>query len=169
MPSVGPGGVAPRPGVNRRADSPNPKAQGAPSRAQGRSTYQGRFFATHTNGLIWSLLSPLFTPNQAIFPTFNPNNINALPLAVYRIRHRYRGRPLYIGGGMNIMSTSTTRLLREEDAARFLDLSVKTLQKRRHFGLPPAYIRFGRKAIRYDLRDLENYIGACRHSPAQAA
>ncbi len=66
------------------------------------------------------------------------------------------------------MSTSTTRLLREEDAARFLDLSVKTLQKKRHLGLPPAYIRFGRKAIRYDLSDLERFIESCKRQPSAA-
>lgn len=54
------------------------------------------------------------------------------------------------------------RLMREEQAAEFLDTSVKTLQKRRHFGLPPDFIRFGRKAVRYDAADLERFISECR-------
>jgi predicted DNA-binding transcriptional regulator AlpA len=46
------------------------------------------------------------------------------------------------------------RLIREQDAADFLGMSVRTVQGWRLKGGGPHYIRAGNKAIRYRRRDL---------------
>ena len=55
------------------------------------------------------------------------------------------------------------RLLCEKNAARFLGLSIRTLQAWRHRSVGPSYVRAGR-AIRYRLLDLTTWI-ACNTVP----
>jgi excisionase family DNA binding protein len=52
------------------------------------------------------------------------------------------------------------RKLSVQEAARFLGLSVSTLNKLRLSGNGPPYMKFGRRVL-YDLRDLEEW--ACEH------
>jgi len=59
-------------------------------------------------------------------------------------------------GTMNEAS-SQDRLLCEKSAARFLGLSIRTLQAWRHRSVGPSYVRAGR-AIRYRLQDLTSWI-----------
>jgi predicted DNA-binding transcriptional regulator AlpA len=49
------------------------------------------------------------------------------------------------------------RLLCEKNAARFLGLSIRTLQAWRHRSVGPSYVRAGR-SIRYRLHDLNTWI-----------
>ncbi len=50
-----------------------------------------------------------------------------------------------------------SRLVTERDAAELLGVSVRTLQKWRLQGNGPRFVKLGR-AVRYDRRDLEEYI-----------
>ena len=56
------------------------------------------------------------------------------------------------------------QLVDEKQAAEILGLSVRTLQARRYFKQPPAFIKLSR-AVRYRLSDLENYISDCTVIP----
>lgn len=47
-----------------------------------------------------------------------------------------------------------TRLLRTKEAARFLGLSIRTLEKHRTYGTGPTYRKVGGRVL-YALRDLE--------------
>ena len=47
------------------------------------------------------------------------------------------------------------------DAARFLGLSHRTMEKWRLQGLGPGFLKVGRRVL-YDLRDLEDYLASCR-------
>lgn len=51
------------------------------------------------------------------------------------------------------------RLLCEKSAARFMGLSIRTLQAWRHRSVGPSYVRAGR-AIRYRLQDLTTWIAS---------
>jgi predicted site-specific integrase-resolvase len=53
--------------------------------------------------------------------------------------------------------------LTEADAAARLGLKVATLRAWRHQGRGPAYVRLGR-AIRYLDTDIEQFLGANRHT-----
>ena len=56
------------------------------------------------------------------------------------------------------MQSPTTRLLRNDEAAKFLNLSEKTLNKdrcTREIGIP--FVKLGR-AVRYRVSDLEKFI-----------
>ncbi len=57
-----------------------------------------------------------------------------------------------------------TNMYSETEAAKYLGLSVKTLQMRRHKHQRPIYIKFG-KSVRYRREDLDAYIEACRIDP----
>jgi predicted DNA-binding transcriptional regulator AlpA len=54
-----------------------------------------------------------------------------------------------------------SRILREGDAAAYLGLSVKTLQKWRLTGQGPEFIKQGR-CVRYALQALEAWLDRCR-------
>jgi predicted DNA-binding transcriptional regulator AlpA len=54
----------------------------------------------------------------------------------------------------DVPSTLPPRLLRTPEAARFLGLSGRTLEKHRTFGTGPAYKKIGGRVV-YALRDLE--------------
>ncbi|RYF29953.1 MAG: DNA-binding protein [Cytophagaceae bacterium] len=50
-----------------------------------------------------------------------------------------------------------TPLLRESEAAIYLSLAQKTLQRRRWAGQPPSYIKIG-AAVRYSQAELDSFI-----------
>jgi len=54
-------------------------------------------------------------------------------------------------------------LMREADAARLLELSVRTLQKWRWSGKGPEFLRLN-GAVRYNRADLLRFISAARRS-----
>lgn len=56
----------------------------------------------------------------------------------------------------------------EKAAADYLGVSVATLRKRRRFGLPPAFIRVGRRIV-YARADLDSFLAAQRVTPVSAA
>ncbi len=47
------------------------------------------------------------------------------------------------------------------DAARFLGVSPRTLEKKRLTGDGPPFLKIGRRVL-YDIRDLEDYLASCR-------
>ena len=49
----------------------------------------------------------------------------------------------------------------EKAAARYAGLSVSTLRKRRRLGLPPIYMRVGRRIV-YAKQDIDAFLGASR-------
>lgn len=53
------------------------------------------------------------------------------------------------------------RLLRTQEAARFLGISIRTLEKHRTYGTGPTYRKIGGRVL-YTIRDLESWadIGA---------
>ena len=60
---------------------------------------------------------------------------------------------------LNILSNDTDALLKEDDAARLLSLSVRTLQSWRIRMAGPPFFQVGR-AVRYRRRDLIAWIDA---------
>jgi predicted DNA-binding transcriptional regulator AlpA len=62
------------------------------------------------------------------------------------------------------MSTSTTlptdadRLLREDQAAEYLNLAPRTLQDRRISGGGPPYVKISHRCVRYRLSDLKKWV-----------
>lgn len=67
------------------------------------------------------------------------------------------------------MDTVTTlpQALNERAAARYLGVSVLTLQSWRAHGEGPVYCKLGR-AVRYRVEDLEGYLVSCRVEPRAA-
>lgn len=57
-------------------------------------------------------------------------------------------------------SDSADRLLTEEQAAEFLNLSVRTLQGWRCNGFGPKFVRISRRMIRYRRQDLLDWINS---------
>lgn len=55
-------------------------------------------------------------------------------------------------------------LLNEEQAAAFLNMKKSTLQKQRHYGIGPKYIRLHR-TIRYVQEDLQAWVDRHRIDP----
>lgn len=55
----------------------------------------------------------------------------------------------------------------EEAAARYAALSVSTLRKRRRLGLPPVYIKVGRRIV-YAKQDVDAFLLAGRVDREQA-
>jgi predicted DNA-binding transcriptional regulator AlpA len=64
----------------------------------------------------------------------------------------------------HINSNAQQSLLTEQQAAQFLNWSVKTLQARRHYCKPPRYRKIGR-SVRYVLADLEAFVESCAVEP----
>jgi predicted DNA-binding transcriptional regulator AlpA len=58
--------------------------------------------------------------------------------------------------------TETKRVLRAPEAAKYLGLSESTLAKRRLYGLPPAFLNLGGRAIGYDIDTLNAWLESCR-------
>jgi predicted DNA-binding transcriptional regulator AlpA len=54
------------------------------------------------------------------------------------------------------------RVLRAPEAANYIGLSESTLAKRRLYGLPPAFLNLGGRAIGYDLDEFNRWLETCR-------
>jgi predicted DNA-binding transcriptional regulator AlpA len=60
----------------------------------------------------------------------------------------------------------TKRIVRTPAAAEYVGLSAATLEKKRLQGGGPRFIRLGRRAIGYDVRDLDAWLDGCRGNSA---
>ena len=58
--------------------------------------------------------------------------------------------------------TETKRVLRAPEASKYLGLSESTLAKRRLYGLPPAFLNLGGRAIGYTIDELNRWLDSCR-------
>lgn len=47
-------------------------------------------------------------------------------------------------------------------AALFLGVSVRTLEEWRKKGIGPAFVKLGRKLVRYEMADLESFLRGAR-------
>lgn len=56
------------------------------------------------------------------------------------------------------------RLLSEKEVAELLNVHIQTLRNWRFNGKGPPYLKI-QTAVRYDLKDVENYKNACRVVP----
>lgn len=56
------------------------------------------------------------------------------------------------------MTRQTNTLLRDPDAADYLNVSMAWLQRQRWLGTGPTYIKVGTRAVRYRLADLEDWV-----------
>jgi predicted DNA-binding transcriptional regulator AlpA len=54
------------------------------------------------------------------------------------------------------------KVLRAPEASKYLGLSESTLAKRRLYGLPPAFLNLGGRAIGYAIDDLDAWLTSCR-------
>lgn len=54
--------------------------------------------------------------------------------------------------------TDTKRVLRAPAAAKYTGLSESTLAKRRLYGLPPAFLNLGGRAVGYAIEDLNSWL-----------
>ena len=64
------------------------------------------------------------------------------------------------------MSEMGKRYMTEQEAADFLNLSVKTLQKWRYQGSGPVYHKFG-KVVRYQQTELDEFANSSRIDPVR--
>jgi predicted DNA-binding transcriptional regulator AlpA len=60
------------------------------------------------------------------------------------------------------MTDKQKRVLRAPEAAAYIGLSESTLAKRRLYGLPPAFLNLGGRAIGYAIDDLDAWLESCR-------
>ena len=58
--------------------------------------------------------------------------------------------------------TEAKRVLRAPAAAVYTGLSESTLAKRRLYGLPPAFLSLGGRAIGYAIDELDRWLDSCR-------
>ena len=58
--------------------------------------------------------------------------------------------------------TEPRRVLRAPEAANYVGLSQSTLAKRRLYGVPPAFLNLGGRAIGYAIDDLNSWLESCR-------
>ena len=58
--------------------------------------------------------------------------------------------------------TERKRVLRAPEASKYLGLSESTLAKRRLYGLPPAFLSLGGRAVGYAIEDLDSWLESCR-------
>lgn len=58
--------------------------------------------------------------------------------------------------------TEQKRVLRAPEAATYVGLSESTLAKRRLFGLPPAFLNLGGRAVGYAIDELDRWLDSCR-------
>lgn len=58
--------------------------------------------------------------------------------------------------------TEIRRVLRAPEAANYIGLSESTLAKRRHYGLSPAFLNLGGRAVGYAVDDLDAWLESCR-------
>jgi hypothetical protein len=62
-----------------------------------------------------------------------------------------------------------TPVTNEEQAARFLGVTMTTLRRWRHLGKGPEYLKLGTRAIRYEVSALEEFVVACRENTKAGA
>lgn len=62
--------------------------------------------------------------------------------------------------GIQGTAIAPVTVVREDDAARHLKLSIGFLRKARRESYGPVYLRFGR-AVRYRVADLDAWVNAC--------
>ena len=60
------------------------------------------------------------------------------------------------------MAENIKRVLRAPEAASYTGLSESTLAKRRLYGLPPAFLNLGGRAVGYAIEDLNSWLDNCR-------
>ena len=60
----------------------------------------------------------------------------------------------------------TQRILRTPEAAKYLGLSSSTLEKQRLAGAGPRFLRLGKRAVGYDLHDLDTWLDERRQGVA---
>ncbi|KXV73647.1 transcriptional regulator [Acetobacter malorum] len=61
----------------------------------------------------------------------------------------------------------TPRLMRVREAARFLGISLRTLEKHRTYGTGPLYRKVGGRVL-YSVEDMMEWTaGGARHSPSE--
>jgi predicted DNA-binding transcriptional regulator AlpA len=60
--------------------------------------------------------------------------------------------------------TEAKRVLRAPEAAKYIGLSASTLAKRRLYGLPPAFLNLGGRAIGYSTDELDRWLDSCRRT-----
>jgi len=65
--------------------------------------------------------------------------------------------------------TDPKRVLRPPAAAKYTGLSKSTLAKRRLYGLPPAFLNLGGRAIGYAIEDLDSWLESCRRQSTSQA
>lgn len=56
------------------------------------------------------------------------------------------------------------KYLTPKQAAAYLNLSVKTLEKWRHYGVGPSFKRFGNRKIMYSENDLQSFAESAPNS-----
>lgn len=61
------------------------------------------------------------------------------------------------------MPRHTEQLLRDPQAADFLNVSIAWLQRQRWLGTGPCYIKVGARAVRYRKDDLDAWVSANLH------
>lgn len=59
------------------------------------------------------------------------------------------------------MEKEKKRLLNNEEAAEYIGLAPQTMHNRRHYGLPPGFVRIGRRCL-YEIEILDEFIKANR-------
>jgi predicted DNA-binding transcriptional regulator AlpA len=62
------------------------------------------------------------------------------------------------------MTSESNRVYTVEEAAKFLGLSVSTLNKRRVTGEQPVFIKLTARRVGYELTSLQDYIASRRRS-----
>ena len=67
------------------------------------------------------------------------------------------------------MTDNQKRVLRAPEAAKYIGLSESTLAKRRLYGLRPAFLNLGGRAIGYAIDDLNAWLESCRRESTSQA
>ena len=67
------------------------------------------------------------------------------------------------------MRTFQQRVLKTQDAAEYVALSASYLEKLRLRGGGPRFVRFGRRAVRYHVDDLDAWLDGQRDIPSVRA
>lgn len=62
---------------------------------------------------------------------------------------------------MSTATSSHTPTLTTRAAAQYLSVSEARLHRWRRLGYGPAYLRLGKRSVRYRTADLEHYLAAC--------
>lgn len=62
---------------------------------------------------------------------------------------------------MSTANSSDSPTLTTRAAARYLSVSEAGLHRWRRLGCGPAYLRLGKRSVRYRTADLEHYLAAC--------